>query len=83
MTVQAQVLELLAELKERFDLTLVFISHDLSVVYEVCDRVAVMKDGQVVELGVAADVYARPSHPYTAGLIGAIPRLDGTLPRAG
>ena len=83
MTIQTQVLELLAELKERFELTMVFISHDLSVVYEVCDRVAVMKDGRVVEVGPVADVYARPSHPYTAGLVGAIPRLDGTLPRAG
>ncbi len=83
MTVQTQVLELLADLKERFELTMIFISHDLSVVYEVCDRVAVMKDGRIVEVGPVADVYARPSHPYTAGLIGAIPRLDGTLPRAG
>ncbi len=83
MTVQTQVLELLAELKDRFELTMIFISHDLSVVYEVCDRVAVMKDGEVVEQGPAADVYAHPTHPYTAGLIGAIPRLDGTLPRAG
>ena len=74
---------ILADLKERFDLTMVFISHDLSVVYEICDRVAVMKDGKIVELGPATELYANPSHPYTAGLINAIPRLDGTLPRAG
>ena len=83
MTVQTITLEILADLKERFDLTMVFISHDLSVVYEVCDRVAVMKNGKVVEIGPAAELYANPSHPYTAGLINAIPRLDGTLPRAG
>ncbi len=83
MTVQTITLQILADLKERFDLTMVFISHDLSVVYEICDRVAVMKDGKIVELGPATELYANPSHPYTAGLINAIPRLDGTLPRAG
>ncbi len=82
MTVQTLTLELLAELKERFDLTMIFISHDLSVVYEVCDRVAVMKDGEIVELGSAHEVYTNPTHPYTRNLLGAIPRLDGTLPRA-
>ncbi len=83
MTVQTITLELLAQLKERFDLTMIFISHDLSVVYDVCDRVAVMKDGEIVEIGTAHEVYTNPTHRYTRSLLGAIPRLDGTLPRAG
>ncbi len=82
MTVQTITLELLAELKERFDLTMVFISHDLSVVYEVCDRVAVMKDGRIVEMAAAAELYTNPADPYTRSLLAAIPRLDGTLPEA-
>ena len=82
MTVQTLTLELLADLKRRFDLTLVFISHDLSVVHEVCDRVAVMQNGEIVESGDAAEVYANPRHDYTVSLLGSIPRLDGTLPKA-
>jgi peptide/nickel transport system ATP-binding protein len=81
MTVQTLTLELLADLKRRFELTLVFISHDLSVVHEVCDRVAVMQDGVIVERGDADELYANPQHEYTKSLLGSIPRLDGTLPR--
>ena len=81
MTVQTLTLELLADLKRRFDLTLVFISHDLSVVHEVCDRVAVMQNGEIVEIGGADDVYRNPQHDYTVSLLGSIPRLDGTLPK--
>jgi ABC-type dipeptide/oligopeptide/nickel transport system ATPase component len=72
----------LADLKRRFDLTLVFISHDLSVVHEVCDRVAVMQNGKIVEIGDADEVYTSPRHDYTVSLLGSIPRLDGTLPQA-
>ena len=82
MTVQTLTLELLADLKRRFDLTLVFISHDLSVVHEVCDRVAVMQNGKIVEIGDADEVYTNPRHDYTVSLLGSIPRLDGTLPQA-
>jgi peptide/nickel transport system ATP-binding protein len=82
MTVQTLTLELLADLKRRFDLTLVFISHDLSVVHEVCDRVAVMQNGEIVEIGDADEVYRNPRHDYTVSLLGSIPRLDGTLPQA-
>lgn len=81
MTVQTLTLELLADLKRQFELTLVFISHDLSVVHEVCDRVAVMQDGVIVERGDADELYANPRHEYTKSLLGSIPRLDGTLPR--
>ncbi len=73
VSVQAQVLNLLAELKQAFGLTYVFISHDLSVVESVSDRVAVMYFGRVVELGTARAVYARPRHPYTDLLMRSAP----------
>jgi peptide/nickel transport system ATP-binding protein len=80
MSVQTRTLELLAELRREFRLTMVFISHDLSVVHEICDRVAVMQDGSIVERGPVDRVFAEPAHPYTRRLLSAIPRLDGTLP---
>ncbi len=78
MSVQTRTLALLADLKERFGLTMVFISHDLSVVHEICDRVAVLQDGRLVELGGVDDVFVAPGSPYTRRLIEAIPRLDGS-----
>jgi peptide/nickel transport system ATP-binding protein len=74
VSVQAQVLNLLNELREDFDLTYIFISHDLSVVKFMSDRMMVMKDGQVVEAGLADDIYHRPREAYTQKLIDAIPR---------
>jgi len=71
VSVQAQVLALLRDLKARFDLTYVFISHDLAVVEAVSDRVAVMYFGRIVEEGDAADLFRRPAHPYTRALIAA------------
>ncbi len=73
VSVQAQVLNLLDDLKERFSLTYLFISHDLSVVESVSDRVAVMYFGQVAELGAARQVFARPRHPYTHLLLNSAP----------
>ncbi|MEZ5584983.1 MAG: ATP-binding cassette domain-containing protein [Candidatus Competibacteraceae bacterium] len=73
VSVQAQVLNLLDDLKARFKLTYVFISHDLSVVESVSDRVAVMYFGRIVELGDARTVFARPRHPYTHLLLGSAP----------
>jgi len=76
MSVQTITLDLLAHLKEQFELTMVFISHDLSVVHEICDRVAVLEHGRVVEHGTVDDVFHNPADPYTRRLLSAIPRLD-------
>jgi ABC-type dipeptide/oligopeptide/nickel transport system ATPase component len=75
VTVQAQVLELLRELRAKHNLAMLFISHDLGVIAQICDRVAVMYGGQVLESGSVAQVFARPSHAYTEGLLHAIPSL--------
>jgi len=76
VTVQAQVLELMAELRARLGMSLVLISHDLGVIAEHCDRIAVMYAGQVVETGPTRAVIDAPLHPYTAGLLASRPRLD-------
>jgi oligopeptide transport system ATP-binding protein len=76
VTVQAQVLNLLMQLREEEGMALVLISHDLAVVAEVADTVAVMYAGRVVETGAIETVYREPAHPYTHGLLGAIPRID-------
>jgi oligopeptide/dipeptide ABC transporter ATP-binding protein len=76
VTVQAQVLELLDSLRARLQLSLVLITHNLGVVAAHCDRVAVMYAGQVVETGPTGRVIAAPAHPYTAGLLACLPRLD-------
>ena len=73
VSVQAQVLRLLAELRERLGLSIVFITHDLRVAAQVCDLVAVMKSGEVVETGPIGEVFGAPQHPYTQALLGSIP----------
>jgi oligopeptide/dipeptide ABC transporter ATP-binding protein len=75
VTIQAQILELLAELRAKFGLTMLFISHDLAVVSQVADRVAVMYAGNLVELGAKRDIFQAPAHPYTQGLLSAVPTL--------
>jgi oligopeptide/dipeptide ABC transporter ATP-binding protein len=94
VTIQAQILELLAELRRKLGLAMLFISHDLAVVSQVAGRVAVMYAGSVVELGSAQDVLTRAVHPYTRGLLAAVPTLrtergkplaalEGTVPPPG
>ena len=78
VSVQAQIVNLLADLQERLNLTYVFIAHDLSVVRQVSTRIAVMYLGSIVELGQAGDIFAKPAHPYTQALISAVPVPDIT-----
>ncbi len=75
VTIQAQVLELLAELREKFSLAMLFISHDLAVVSQVSHRIGVMYAGSVVEMGTSEDVFRNPRHPYTRGLLNSVPTL--------
>ncbi|CAL9461008.1 MULTISPECIES: ABC transporter ATP-binding protein [unclassified Streptomyces] len=76
VTVQAQVMDLLAELRREYDMGLVLITHDLGVVADVADRIAVMYAGRIVESAPVHDLYKAPAHPYTRGLLDSIPRLD-------
>jgi len=93
VTIQAQILELLATLREKFGLTMLFISHDLAVVSQIADQVGVMYAGNLVELGSKEDIFRAPAHPYTRGLLNAVPTLttdrsvplrtiEGTVPSA-
>lgn len=76
VTIQAQVLELMKELKEKFNMAMIMITHDLGVVAEVCDDVAIMYAGRVVEQGNLDDIFRRTKHPYTEGLFNSIPNID-------
>jgi oligopeptide/dipeptide ABC transporter ATP-binding protein len=78
VTIQAQILELLAELRERLGMAILLITHDLGVVAEMCDDVVVMYAGRVVERGPVGDVFATPQHPYTEALLQSIPMLGMT-----
>src|SRR5262245_12630480 len=76
VTIQAQILDLLRQLRDETGLGLLLITHDLGVVAEMCDNVAVMYAGEIVERAPVAAVFSQPEHPYTVGLMGSIPRLD-------
>ena len=75
VTIQAQVLELMAELKEKYDTSMIMITHDLGIVAEVCDEVAVMYAGRIVEQGTLEDIFAETMHPYTEGLFNSLPNI--------
>jgi peptide/nickel transport system ATP-binding protein len=79
VTVQAQILELLADLRRRFGLTMLFISHDLAVVSQVADRVAVMRGGLLLEQAPRTEIFRAPLHPYTRSLLGAVPTMRTEL----
>ena len=81
VTIQAQILELLGSLQQRLGLSILLITHDLGVVAALCHRVAVIYAGRIVETGRAADLFARPAHPYTMGLLRSTPRIDVVRPR--
>ncbi|MBQ7902139.1 MAG: ABC transporter ATP-binding protein [Oscillospiraceae bacterium] len=76
VTIQAQVLDIINNLREQYKMAMVLITHDLGVVAETCDNVAIMYAGQIVESGTVRDVYLNPRHPYTKGLFDSIPKLD-------
>ena len=76
VTIQAQVLEMMMELKRKLNTSMILITHDLGVVAETCDKVAIIYAGQIVEYGTKEDIFRHPLHPYTVGLFGALPKLN-------
>jgi peptide/nickel transport system ATP-binding protein len=77
VSVQAAIVNLLADLRDRLGVAYLFISHDISVVAHLADRIAVMHHGKIVEVGPAEQLMRSPAHPYTAKLLAAVPRVDG------
>ena len=76
VTIQAQILDLMKSLQKKVGTAIIFITHNLGVVAEMCDRVSVMYAGKIVEQGTDEDIFYRPAHPYTMGLLESMPRLD-------
>lgn len=76
VTIQAQVLDIMMNLRKRYQMAMILITHDLGVVAETCDKVAIMYAGEIVEMGTVREVYLHPKHPYTRGLFDSIPKID-------
>jgi peptide/nickel transport system ATP-binding protein len=76
VTIQAQILKLIKDLKTAFKNSVLFITHNLGVIFQLCDKVAVMYAGKIVEYGRVNDIFNHPTHPYTIGLLAAIPRVS-------
>lgn len=76
VTIQAQVLDIMMQLREKYKMAMILITHDLGVVAETCDRVAIVYAGEIVEIGTVEEVYLHPKHPYTKGLFDSIPKID-------
>lgn len=81
VTIQAQVIEMMRNLRSQYDMSMIFITHDLGVVAEICDRVAIMYAGEIVESGSLVDIFDHRTHPYTIGLFGSIPSLVDDVER--
>lgn len=81
VTIQFQVLEIMKELKEKFNTSMIMITHDLGVVAETCDKVAVIYAGEIVESGTAEDIFSRMAHPYTKGLFDSLPNIEAETDR--
>jgi peptide/nickel transport system ATP-binding protein len=80
VTIQAQIIDLFRDLRRKMNLTLIFIAHDLAIVRNLCDRVVVMYQGEIVEEGFSDEIFTRPKHAYTAALIAAIPDINPDKP---
>ncbi|HEY0249043.1 MAG TPA: ABC transporter ATP-binding protein, partial [Gryllotalpicola sp.] len=80
VSVQSQILDLFEEVRETSSVALLFISHDLSVVHQISDRVAVLRRGRMLETGPADELFANPKHPYTQALLSAVPPADPDAP---
>ena len=76
VTIQAQILDVMKDMQQKLGTSIMLITHDLGVVAGMCDRVVVMKEGEVVETGTTAEIFSNPKHPYTIKLLNALPRLD-------
>lgn len=81
VTVQAQILELMKGLQKDYDTSLLMVTHNLGIISELCQKVAVMYAGSIIEYGTVKEVFSHPAHPYTVGLLGAIPSLTGSRNR--
>ena len=81
VTIQAQVLDMIRDLKKQYNMSMIMITHDLGIVAEICDTVAIVYAGQIVEYGTLQDIFNKTSHPYTIGLFGSLPNMDDRTQR--